>query len=78
MSYSHGIGPSNPQFHCNIKKECGGNSFLSAGYHALDGALFFMDGEVDSVYSVATSQPHANYIDYEYAPTGRVILAPFI
>lgn len=68
MSYFHGIGPSNPQFHWNIQKKSGGDSFLSAGCHALDGALFFMSGEVDSVYSVATHQPHADYIDYEYDP----------
>ena len=68
VGYAHGIGPSNPQFHWNIQRKSGGDSFLSAGCHALDGALFFMNGEVDSVYSVATHQPHADYMEYEYDP----------
>jgi UDP-N-acetyl-2-amino-2-deoxyglucuronate dehydrogenase len=68
VGYVHGIGPSNPQFHWNIQKKSGGDSFLSAGCHALDGALFFMNGEVESVYSVATHQPHADYMEYEYDP----------
>ena len=74
VNYFHGIGPANPNFHWNIKKGCGGDSFLSAGCHALDGALFFMNGEVDSVYSVATQQPHADYIDYEYDPIQHMVI----
>lgn len=74
VSYVHGIGPSNPQFHWNIQKKSGGDSFLSAGCHALDGALFFMNGEVESVYSVATHQPHADYIDYEYDPIQHITI----
>lgn len=74
LGYAHGIGPSNPQFHWNIQKKSGGDSFLSAGCHALDGALFFMNGEVDSVYSVATHQPHPNYTDYEYDPIQHITI----
>jgi UDP-N-acetyl-2-amino-2-deoxyglucuronate dehydrogenase len=74
VAYAHGIGPSNPQFLWNIQKRSGGDSFLSAGCHALDGALFFMNGEVESVYSVATHQPHADYIDYEYDPIQHITI----
>lgn len=74
VSYAHGIGPSNPQFYWNVQKKSGGDSFLSAGCHALDGALFFMKGDVDSVYSVATHQPHPDYITYEYDPIQHITL----
>jgi len=74
IGYFHGIGPDNPQFFWNIQKKSGGDSFLSAGCHALDGALFFMDGEVASVYSVSTHQPHTNYAQYEYDPIQSITI----
>lgn len=74
IGYFHGIGPNNPQFHWNIQKKSGGDSFLSAGCHALDGALFFMDGEVASVYSASTNQPHVDYMKYEYDPIQAIMI----
>ena len=44
VDYYHGIGPWYGQYGWNLKKDFGSSSLLTAGCHALDGALFFMDG----------------------------------
>ena len=45
VDYYHGIGPWYGQYGWNVKKEMGGSSLLTAGCHALDACLFFMDGK---------------------------------
>ena len=47
VDYYHGIGPWYGQYEWNIKKNFGGSTLLTAGCHALDALLFFMDGNVE-------------------------------
>ncbi|MBW3630992.1 MAG: Gfo/Idh/MocA family oxidoreductase, partial [Gemmatimonadetes bacterium] len=47
VDYYHGIGPWYGQFGWNVKKDMGGSSLLTAGVHALDLLLMFMEGEVE-------------------------------
>ncbi|MGE3921100.1 MAG: Gfo/Idh/MocA family protein [Gammaproteobacteria bacterium] len=74
VSYFHGIGPQNPEFPWNTKISAGGSSLLSAGCHALDGLLYFMDGAVDSVYATSTKQTNPDFVAYEYDPIQSIVL----
>jgi predicted dehydrogenase len=76
VDYFHNIGPEVSQYEWNLRKDGGGSSLLTAGCHALDGLLMFMDGPVSEVTSYATSSPHANFARYEY-PTSSVTIMRF-
>jgi len=74
--YFHGIGPWYGQFRWNVKKKIGGSSLLTAGIHSLDTLLYLTGGQVDEVFSYATTNPHEAYAPYEY-PTTTVTLMKF-
>ena len=74
VDYYHGIGPWYGQFGWNVKKDFGGSSLLTAGCHALDAMLFFMDGRVEEVTSYHTGSKGAVFEPYEYATTSVTIL----
>jgi UDP-N-acetyl-2-amino-2-deoxyglucuronate dehydrogenase len=76
VDYYHGIGPWYGQFRWNTKRDNGGSSLLSAGCHALDALLLCMDGEVESVSSIATKSASPTFEAYEY-PTTTVNLIHF-
>lgn len=76
VDYFHNIGPEVSQYEWNLRSDGGGSSLLTAGCHALDGLLMFMDDEVAEVTSYATSSPHPNFARYEY-PTSSVTILRF-
>ena len=43
VDYFHNIGPEVSQYEWNLRSDGGGSSLLTAGCHALDGLLMFMD-----------------------------------
>jgi len=74
VDYLHGIGPWYGQFPWNVKKDMGGSSLLTAGCHALDGLLYFMNDEVVEVTSYATRSKNAAFAPYEYPTTSSTLL----
>ena len=74
VDYYHGIGPWYGQFPWNVKKDMGGSSLLTAGVHALDLLLMFMDGKVEEVSSYSTRSKNAVFEPYEYDTTSVTIL----
>jgi len=76
VDYYHGIGPWYRQFPWNVKKEFGGSSLLTAGCHALDGLLWFMDSDVLEVTTCISASKNAVFEPYEY-PTTTVTLLKF-
>ncbi|MBA3441565.1 MAG: Gfo/Idh/MocA family oxidoreductase [Pyrinomonadaceae bacterium] len=74
VDYYHGIGPWYGQFGWNVKKELGGSSLLTAGCHALDLLLFYMDSEVEEVTSYSTRTKSSTFEPYEYDTTSVTIL----
>ena len=72
--YQHGIGPWYGQFPWNVKKDFGGSTLLTAGCHALDGLLYFMDDEVVEVTSYATRSKNPDFAPYEYPTTSATLL----
>jgi predicted dehydrogenase len=74
VDYYHGIGPWYGQFPWNVKKEHGGSALLTAGCHALDALLYFMDGEVDEVTSYSTRSKSEIFAPYEYDTASTTIL----
>lgn len=74
VDYYHGIGPWYGQYPWNIKKEMGGSSLLTAGCHALDLLLFFMEGEVEEVTSYSSKSKNELFRPYEYDTTSVTIL----
>ena len=74
VDYYHGIGPWYGQYGWNVKKDMGGASLLTAGGHALDALLFFMDGKVEEVTSYATKSSSPHFAPYEYDTTSVSIL----
>ena len=69
VDYYHGIGPWYGQYDWNIKSGFGGSTLLTAGCHALDAMLFFMDGAVDEVTSYRTRSTSEFFAPYEYDTT---------
>lgn len=67
--YYHGIGPWYGQFPWNVKKDFGGSSLLTAGCHALDALLMFMDSEVEEVTSYSNRSSSPIFEPYEYDST---------
>jgi predicted dehydrogenase len=76
VDYYHGIGPWYSQFRWNTKKEAAGSSLLSAGCHAMDALLFFMDSEFESVSSYSTYSANKDFAQYEY-PSSSVSIIKF-
>jgi len=74
VDYYHGIGPWYGQYEWNIKKDFGGSSLLTAGCHALDSLLFFMDGQVEEVTSYQTKSKGKYFELYEYQTTSVTLL----
>ena len=74
VDYFHGIGPRYNQYSWNIKKETGGSSLLTAGCHALDALLFFIDGTVEEVTSYSVKSKGEKFSSYEYDTTCTTIL----
>ena len=74
VDYYHGIGPWYGQYDWNVKKAMGGTSLLTAGCHALDALLFFMDGTVEEVTSYNTKSSSPHFAPYEYDTTSVSIL----
>ena len=74
VDYYHGIGPWYGQYGWNIKKDFAGSSLLTAGCHALDALLFFMDEKVEEVTSYNTQSQGKDFVPYEYETTSVTIL----
>lgn len=74
VDYYHGIGPWYGQFEWNVKKEFSGSSLLTAGCHALDALLFFMDGKVEEVSSYQIKSKSKDFAAYEYETTSVTLL----
>ena len=74
LDYYHGVGPWYGQFSWNVKKEGGGSSLLSAGCHAMDLLLWYMDSEVEEVTSYSTSTDNEMFDPYEYDTTSTTLL----
>ena len=74
VDYYHGIGPWYGQFGWNIKKDLAGSSLLTAGCHALDACLFFMNEKVEEVTSLATRSKGDIFKPYEYDTTTVTLL----
>ncbi len=72
--YYHGIGPWYGQFPWNVKKDFGGSSLLTAGCHALDALLMFMDSEVEEVTSYSNRSQNEIFAPYEYDTTSVTLL----
>jgi predicted dehydrogenase len=74
VDYFHGIGPWYKQYEWNIKKDFGGSSLLTAGCHALDGLLMFMNAEVEEVSTYASQSKNPVFRPYEYKTSTVTIL----
>jgi predicted dehydrogenase len=74
VDYYHGVGPWYGQFPWNVKKEGGGSSLLTAGCHALDLLLLYMDDEVEEVTSYSTKTDNPDFEPYEYDTTHVTLL----
>ncbi len=74
VDYYHGIGPWYGQFSWNVRKDFGGSSLLTAGCHALDALLHFMDSEVEEVTSLSNRSSNPTFAPYEYDTTSVTIL----
>jgi predicted dehydrogenase len=74
VDYYHGVGPWYGQFSWNVEKEGGGSSLLSAGCHALDLLLWYVDEPVEEVTSYGTKTDNEQFEPYEYDTTTVTIL----
>lgn len=74
VDYYHGIGPWYKQYEWNIRKNFAGSSLLTAGCHALDGLLLFMNGEVEEVATYSTQSKNPVFQPYEYKTSTVTIL----
>jgi predicted dehydrogenase len=74
VDYYHGIGPWYNQYEWNIKKDMGGSSLLTAGCHALDLLLWYMDSEVEEVTSYSNKSSSTYFQPYEYDTTSVTLL----
>jgi len=74
VDYYHAIGPWYGQFAWNVKEESGGSSLLSAGCHAMDLLLWYVDSGVDEVFSYSTKTENEEFDAYEYNTTSVTVL----
>lgn len=73
VDYFHAIGPWYGQFAWNSKRSVGGSALLSAGCHAVDAMLYFVDDEVVEVSSYSAKSRLEAFAPYEYDPTSVTI-----
>ncbi len=76
VDYYHGVGPWYGQYRWNTKRSAGGSSLLSAGCHAMDAMLHFMDSDVVALSSYSTHSGNKDFAVYEY-PTSSVTIMKF-
>jgi predicted dehydrogenase len=69
VDYLHGFGPWYRQFGWNVTRAQGGGSLLTAGCHALDGLLNFVDAPPVEVVSYGAHSRNQDFAPYEYPPT---------
>src|SRR5699024_260812 len=74
VDYYHGVGPWYGQLPWNIKKDMGGSSLLTAGIHAVDMLMWFMDSEVEEVTSYSNKSKSELFEPYEYDTTSVTLL----
>lgn len=74
VDYYHGIGPWYNQYKWNIKEKMGGSSLLTAGCHALDLLLWYMDDEVEELVSYSNKSKSPHFTPYEYDTTSVTLL----
>lgn len=74
VDYFQGIGPSFSQYSWNITRAGGGSSLLTAGCHALDGLLLFLNTDVEEVFSYSTKSEHPDFAPYEYETSSVTVL----
>jgi predicted dehydrogenase len=74
VDYYHAAGPWYDNFSWTIKKEGGGSSLLSAGCHAVDLLLWYMDVPVKEVTSYSTKSDGDYFESYEYDTTSVTII----
>lgn len=74
VDYYHGVGPWYGQYSWNVKEEGGGSSLLSAGCHAMDLLLWYMDAPVEEVTSYSTSSSGEPFEPYEYDTTSTTLV----
>lgn len=71
--YFHGCGPWYPQYPWNRLEGMGGDAFLTAGCHALDGLIWLLDDRVVEVAAMSNTSG-GNPLAYEYDPNIVAIL----
>lgn len=76
VDYFHAIGPWYGQYSWNIKKSVGANTMLSAGCHAVDALLGFVQDKVVEVSAYSTRSTMKQFKPYEYDPT-MVLICKF-
>ena len=72
VGYNHGLGPWIRQWKWNVKKAIGGSAELTAGCHAIDALLWFMDRRIVEVAAMRSTSPN-NPLEYEYAPNSTAL-----
>jgi predicted dehydrogenase len=73
VSYHHGCGPWYRQWAWNVKKEIGVSAELTAGCHAIDALLWFMERRVVEVMAMK-GWSRRNPLKYEYPPNSGALL----
>lgn len=74
FDYFHPVGPWYGQYGWNVKEEGGGSSLLSAGCHAMDLLLWYMDSPVEEVTSYSNKSESEYFEPYEYDTTSVTIV----
>lgn len=74
VDYYHAVGPWYGQFSWNVREDGGGSSLLSAGCHALDLLLFYVDVPVEEVTSYSTRTENDQFEPYEYDTTSVTLV----
>lgn len=74
VDYQHGFGPWYPQYGWNIKADQGGSSLLTAGCHALDALLFFIEEPVVEVTSYQAKSTSPAFSPHEYNTSSVTLL----
>jgi predicted dehydrogenase len=72
VGYDHGVGPWYRQWSWNVKKPLGGSAELTAGCHAIDALLWFMERRVVEVAAMRSTSPK-NPLQYEYHPNSTAL-----
>ena len=75
VDYHHGIGPESHLFSWNVREDWGGSSLLTAGCHALDLLLYYIDQPVEEVTSYSTKTSREGFEPYEYDTTSVTLLS---